>query len=442
MYPRAPISRELAQNGNNSAYSAKKSDRATMTAPRRCLLVALALLLLQYTLSTDKVSEESTASLFSPEERIFALGPSVFRQPTHLFDNDKVIPVAQPLFGQHRSDKDAVFAYAEGYVVGHYILFLKTLRDTGFDGDVVLAIADDPQEGVVEYLSQQPHTIVYKASLVCWSQDGTTVIPRTVKQASNDVFQMCQLKNVYGTVNEETNTTSTLEDPREGRVVATLRYEWYWIWSLQYSPQSWIMLVDARDTIFQVNPFVVENLPRPSTKGILYFFGENTEATRLGRSRHNSNWLRNAYGQHVVDSLGEKPTICSGSSMGNQRAIETYLKAMVNEWDETTIKMTGSDQGFHNYLYYSGKLQNANNIAQLVVWEQGKGIINNLGALRTKPLSEWGIYNNVTHEIYNWDKNLSPVVHQWDRDQTMFRYTTHKRMKQMVKDWKQSQAEK
>jgi hypothetical protein len=28
--------------------------------------------------------------------------------------------------------------------------------------------------------------------------------------------------------------------------------------------------------------------------------------------------------------------------MGNQRAIETYLRAMVNEWDETDIAMTGA----------------------------------------------------------------------------------------------------
>jgi hypothetical protein len=50
------------------------------------------------------------------------------------------------------------------------------------------------------------------------------------------------------------------------------------------------------------------------------------------------------------------------------------------------------------------------------VWEQGKGIINNLGALRTKPFEEWGFYNKDTWEVHNWDGTLSPVVHQFDRD--------------------------
>lgn len=72
--------------------------------------------------------------------------------------------------------------------------------------------------------------------------------------------------------------------------------------------------------------------------------------------------------------------------------------------------------GFHNYLYYSGKLTNSDTISKLVVWEQGKGIINNLGALRTKTFAEWGFYNQETSEVYNWDGTLSPVAHQWDRD--------------------------
>jgi hypothetical protein len=205
---------------------------------------------------------------------------------------------------------------------------------------------------------------------------------------------------------------------------------------MKYQAESWILLLDARDSLFQTNPFTPD-LPQSSTHGILYFFGESHEATRLGKSKKNVNWLRNAYGTTVLEALTEKPTICSGSTMGNQRAIETYLRAMVNEWDETDIAMTGADQGFHNYLYYSSKLMNAVNISTLTVWEQGKGIVNNLGALRTKPLSEWGIYNTTTHQVFNWDKTtLSPVVHQWDRDQHLFRYTQNQRMKQMVQEWK------
>lgn len=396
-----------------------------MTAQWQRILALLTLFVCTFVSCT----EHKGASMFEPVEEIARLGPSRFPKPTHLYHDDSVVPAVHPILGEHRPHVHAVFAYAEGYVLDHYILFLQTLRETGFDGDVVLAISDDPPDNVVEYLVAQTHVVVYKASLDCFDEDRITRAPRHSK---NQVFQMCQLKNVYA------NSTATQLDARAGRVVATLRYEWYWIWSLQYHPQQWILLLDARDSIFQRNPFP-ETLP-VTDQSLLYFFGENKEATRLGKSKKNANWLRNAYGTAVLDALKNKPTLCSGSTMGNQRAIETYLRAMVNEWDETDISMAGADQGFHNYLYYSHKLAGA--IDTIVVWEQGTSIVNNLGALRTSPLAEWGIYNETTHQVFNWDGTLSPVAHQWDRDQHLFRYTTQQRMPQMVQQWKLQKVKK
>jgi hypothetical protein len=127
---------------------------------------------------------------------------------------------------------------------------------------------------------------------------------------------------------------------------------------LQYNAHSWLMLIDARDTYFQTNPFA--KLPRRHHKrnqhdtdnkfgsGLLYMFGENTNATRLGKSKKNFNWISRGYGQEVMNALDDKPTICSGSTMGEQVAVETYLRALINEHDEGQVKMAGSDQGFHN----------------------------------------------------------------------------------------------
>jgi hypothetical protein len=326
-----------------------------------------------------------------------------------------------PTFGKHRPDSDVVMAYAEGYSLPYYMCFIETLRGTGFDGDIVLAIADYSilEKNVLEYLKTQENLVVYIHKLDCYESDGVTPSGRIMKRGALDIFQMCLLNDVYGWKDENGNVTKKAKDPRIGRVVATLRYEWYWIWAQYYNPNVWIMLVDARDSFFQTNPFA--NLPR-NQNGLLYFFGENADATRLGKSTKNRNWILRSYGEETLEALRSKPTICSGSTMGEQVAIETYLRAMINEWDETDIKMTGADQGFHNYLYYSGKLANSKAISKLVVWEQGKGIINNLGALRTKEFSEWGFYDTETHSVYNWDGTLSPVAHQWDRDKHLHSY--------------------
>uniref|UniRef100_A0A7S4ELX4 Nucleotide-diphospho-sugar transferase domain-containing protein n=1 Tax=Pseudo-nitzschia australis TaxID=44445 RepID=A0A7S4ELX4_9STRA len=376
--------------------------------------------------------EQSQSKLFEISHEIEVSSPSFFPKPTYPLNDPDAVVVVEPQIGQHRPEQDAVMAYAEGYTVEYYMCFIETLRATGFDGDIVFATSeyDLLKPNVLEYLKMQKNLVVYIHKLDCFEADGLTPSKRIEKRGAADVFQMCLLNDVYGKKDKDGKVIETAKDPRIGRVVATLRYEWYWIWAQHYNPDSWIMLVDARDSIFQTNPF--KDLPRQQN-GLLYFFGENAEATRIGKSTKNRNWILRSYGLDVLNALTNKPTICSGSTMGEQIAIETYLKALVNEWDETDIKMTGADQGFHNYLYYSGKLANSQNITKLVVWEQGKGIINNLGALRTKPFWEWGFYNNKTKQVYNWDGTLSPVAHQWDRDKDMHTYYMQKHRK-----WKES----
>jgi hypothetical protein len=399
-----------------------------------------------------KVKETSDADLFTPSDALRSISfPSVFPKPTRMID-DTAVPIVEPTFGRHRAHVDAVLAYAEGYALPYYRMFLETLHDTGFTGDVVMAIAEPAlvKPDVVDYLrthallgedDERMHVVVYQTALICEERDGTFTGRRTLERGELDVFQMCRLHHVYGWKDEAGRITGRAEDPRSGRVVATLRYEWYWIWSLQYQPNSWLMLIDARDSFFQTNPFL--DLPRHDSTtimsnggGILYFFGENSDATRLGNSTKNLKWIRNGYGAGTLHFLEDKPTICSGSTMGEQLAVETYLRAMVNEHDECQVKMTGSDQGFHNYLYYSGKLQQATTIRQIVVFEQGRGRINNLGALRKKSLQEWGIYDIQSHTVYQWDGvTKSPVVHQWDRDNQLHKYIYKVRHHEWIKEW-------
>ena len=301
--------------------------------------------------------EESSSGLFAPPPALKVLAPSHFPPPTLKIGEDVQI-LLEPVFGVHRPDQDAVFAYAEGYKLAYYMNFMETLTSTGFRGDVVLAIAEDSivRENVKDYLetfaqgdTNKPSVVVYQIPLDC---DGTDDHQRaTSKQGELDIFQMCRMgAGVYGWKDEFGHVIRSATDPRGGRTAATIRYEWYWICSRQYDKHSWIMLLDARDSFFQSDPFV--GLPREKDAyrpdGLLYMFGENSNATRLGISKKNRNWLTRGYGNEVINILKDYPTICSGSTMGEQVAIETYLRAMVNEHDECEVRMTGSDQGFHN----------------------------------------------------------------------------------------------
>jgi hypothetical protein len=253
------------------------------------------------------IKDDSSSELFEIPPEIRVSAPSAFPKPTRLLNSSSVVVVAEPTIGKHRPDNDVVMAYAEGYTLPYYMCFIETLRNTGFDGDIVLAIADYPllERNVLDYLKSKENVVVYIHELSCETSQGKPS-PRIKKNGSLDIFQMCQINNVYGWKDDEGIVIKKAKDPRIGRVVATLRYEWYWIWTMQYNPNSWIMLVDARDSFFQTNPFV--GLPR-NQNGLLYFFGENTGATRLGKSTKNANWLRRSYGEETLSVLKEKPTV-------------------------------------------------------------------------------------------------------------------------------------
>lgn len=165
---------------------------------------------------------------------------------------------------------------------------------------------------------------------------------------------------------------------------------------------------------------------------------ENADVVKIGTSSYNRKWLITAYGQKAVSPFFDKQVICSGSTIGNQDAIETYLRAMVAEYDATLCKSKGCDQGFHNYLYYSSKLEaGTEGISKVIVHDQGKGIINNLGALRDKPLSEWGLYDAKKELFLNWDGTTSAVAHQYDRDKEG-KVMVKGKKRQFERKWKDS----
>ncbi len=120
--------------------------------------------------------------------------------------------------------------------------------------------------------------------------------------------------------------------------------------------------------------------------------------------------------------------------MGQRVALEPYLRAMVAQFDKTKCKLKGCDQGFHNYLYYTKALEDLTGIREVVEFEQGTGIINNLGLLRSKPLREWGVLSD-ENVVLNWDGTKSAVAHQFDRDDELNKHLKKIRTGYTQKFW-------
>mmetsp|Transcript_45668 Transcript_45668/g.97070 ORF Transcript_45668/g.97070 Transcript_45668/m.97070 type:complete len:721 (-) Transcript_45668:21-2183(-) len=362
-------------------------------------------------------------------------GTERWPSPSEKAGTDTTI-LLQPAFGSHRPSSDAILVFAEGYDLSIYLAFMESLIKTGYSGDVVLSISSEEKlkPNVKEYLQSKNaetggvNVVAYEVNWSCFKKSGEEA------SSSGEGINHCKMNNAFGDA-----AGNSISDPREPRPVATARYELYWMWSLHYNKESWLMLIDARDVWFQLHPFQ-DLLARGKVSGELHFFGENADAVKIGSSRFNRSWLITAYGEKNVSSYFEKPVICSGSTIGNQDAIETYLRAMVAEFDTTLCKSKGCDQGFHNYLYYSGKLgaddtSKVEGISKVIVHEQGKGIINNVAALREKPLKEWGLYDAEKQRVLNWDGTTSAVAHQYDRDKEVNIMVKGKK-RQFEQQWK------
>lgn len=206
----------------------------------------------------------SAVHLFTPAS-FTTVGPSVFPKPSALLGED-ARPSLQPTFGQHRPEADTVFVFAAEYGLSTYLCFVESLRRTGYTGDIVFAVSvlDVAAKGVKEYLTTADNLITYVLELNCFNAENEAT------SSSKGGMRVCQLHHLYAD-----KAGKPLDDPREARTIATTRYELYWLWSLHYKPNVWMLLLDARDSYFQTNPF--DTVPRdtdPNKKsGALHFFG-------------------------------------------------------------------------------------------------------------------------------------------------------------------------
>ena len=284
-------------------------------------------------------AKENHFPLFEPSSTFSVIGPTVFPKPTYMYETeddakieDQIVTYLQPTSGKHRPERDAVLVFAAEYGFDTYMLFLMTLYETGWKGDVVVGISkmdwgNESIRKLLEYWQNENGedkmtVVVYVVPYHCYDLQGN------IKPSHRGGMRVCQCHNMFGRKNKDTGEVAGLLDKRHGRTAQTIRYELYWIWSEHYSPSSWILLIDARDTIFQERPF--DRVPRrkpPSLNsnskdsdnggGMLIFFGENADATSLGKSKYNRKWLTLAYGERVANAFSTKPTICSGSTMGD-----------------------------------------------------------------------------------------------------------------------------
>lgn len=333
---------------------------------------------------------------------------------------------ASPLYGIKHTGGDAIFALACNYPKQFYQRFVGSLRKVGYQGDIVLAVSPPAKmKPNVEKYIKQMNVVAYGFDVDCKGKDN------------------CRLLDEF----------LGYPDPRPYRTFANIRYALYEYWLRHYTPQSYILILDFRDTFFQADPFASFGPVASRTpKYELQLFAENHKVKNIGKCVYNSLWIGRCFGKPALKALSHHPVLCSGSTLGTFQSIRFYVRTMLSSMDSVKCWLKGieSDQGYQNYLYYNGFF-NVNGV-NATVFEQGTGIVNTIGALNGKryvnqrqlmffqrdglllkfilfslkppsrvpsaskgPLDTFWHARDAEGYVVNYDGTRSACVHQWDR---------------------------
>lgn len=285
--------------------------------------------------------------------------------------------------------KDLILATSYNYSFEQLYPFLRSIEETGFDGEVALCIGN---------------TSIPTMNRL--REKGIRMIPffypfKRTKKMRNPLYRLWPFMHRFFSGIESPELMARLTLPFHNLVF--LRFVLYYRF-LRTMPDRYryIFLTDLRDVTFQQNPFA------HAEPGKLRFYVEEPPRT-LGECPINSRWLREYFGEETLRELADKPIVCSGSILGDYASTMTYLEQFILTLRKARDIMRGADQGVHNYLAYKELASSVR------LCPNRESEVLTMGLM---PKDEVFDRNEKGHLI---DRNGNPyaVIHQFDRHESV-----------------------
>jgi len=228
--------------------------------------------------------------------------------------------------------KNLILGVAENLKFKDICLFLGSLKKTNFNGDVCLFISK--MNAVDRNTLRQ-----YGVKIIAFKER----FPYIKDTSEMDISQI----------------SARHPELRFQKVhMRSFRFIMYYLylakWKNEYSK---VLLTDVIDVVFQKDPFDFDN-----DNDMLHCFLENRDKT-IGSCHSNSSWVRDFFGEKVLDEIKENNIICSGVVTGTSIAIMEFLEDTIycmKVFQSTVKNAIGDDQGMHNYVVYKKELKNTN----------------------------------------------------------------------------------
>jgi hypothetical protein len=111
-----------------------------------------------------------------------------------------------------------------------------------------------------------------------------------------------------------------------------------------------VLLTDVRDVYFQDDPFSFEI-------GNSLYCALEGPGSMIRNCKFNGPWMLFAYGEAMLEELGDKRISCAGTTWGKVDVVLDYLVKMLREIEKTPDAKITIDQALHNYMIYKGVLK-------------------------------------------------------------------------------------
>ena len=355
--------------------------------------------------------EQNQTTDVNNDEKIVASEPSNSKTTETSIENlvDKSeTDIDSSSVGTHTASSTAtVMGLASGYDLRVYKSFVGSLRNTGYDGHIILGLSEENLSAESKlYLLSMGVTMKFLNFIEC-----TSTTPNKLP-TEKDIFDG---KNCIA--------------PYDHIKITWARFVLQRDWLVQCETCTGpVLLTDVRDTYFQSNPFA-----EPEKIEGLQVFEEYKITTQY--------WLAEWPIRECKGESFEKPMLCSGTTIGTRQAIIDYVDIMYKEMTEwinqiqCRFNTIGDDQSIHNYVFYANKLP----FAKAIPFRTG--IVNTVGSiggeifedLRArgeenyhfpgKNGNDWlGKVDFLSFRLtnseglfLNEDGSISPIIHQYDR---------------------------
>lgn len=157
---------------------------------------------------------------------------------------------------------------------------------------------------------------------------------------------------------------------------------------------------DVRDVAFQGDIF--EEI-QPKEGEVDLFVNEEDPRANLGE-RFNKYILTTNYGEAVAKELEPNRILCSGTTLGSQESMISYIVTLMNQRDIKKMMEVGGipdEQGPYNYLFHK-------NLIPHTKLENGIGV----GTLCLVPPDDLKVLDDGRVTVYG---RIPSIIHQWDR---------------------------